>query len=60
MSEKLKLCPFCGGEAELAIVKLWNHVYCKNCHARTTMYTSEELAIDAWNTRAEASNERKK
>ena len=52
MRDKLKPCPFCGGEAGLAIVKLWNHVYCNSCHARTTMYSSEEQAIDAWNTRA--------
>ena len=51
MTDKLKSCPFCGGEAELAIVKLWNHVYCKNCHSRTTMYSSEEQAIEAWNNR---------
>ena len=52
MREILKPCPFCDGEAELAIVKLWNHVYCKSCHARTTMYSSEGQAIEAWNTRS--------
>ena len=56
MSEELKPCPFCGGEA-----KVWHcsdldrskrlscYLYCDTC----TKYTdSEDLCSEAWNRRA--------
>ena len=60
MSEKLKPCPFCGGEAEL----IQHHerdneyysyfVHCKKCVIRTTYLQSAKKVIAAWNTRTEA------
>ena len=60
MSEKLKPCPFCGGEAELGgVIKpiLNEHRYqiaCNYCGGQTLFFQSVEEAIKAWNTRAEA------
>lgn len=55
MSEKLKLCPFCGGEAEvIAVIDEWNETYfvlCTNCGANTINGINEEEAINAWNMR---------
>ena len=64
MSEKLKPCPFCGGEAELAyggkgsfIAEGISFVRCKECGAVgqkfevSRKYSSDEKAIDAWNRR---------
>lgn len=62
---KLALCPFCGGKAELShggSIGLsdkprFSYVECKKCYARTvsfeisTEYSSDELAIDRWNSR---------
>lgn len=49
--EKLKPCPFCGGEAILGMFNAW----CSDCHAQTdrddTDLTKEEV-IWAWNRRA--------
>ena len=62
--EKLKPCPFCGGEAKLHYcMSLENEtmaaryegkmgVHCTVCHI-ATMPMSEEDAIKAWNRRAE-------
>lgn len=63
---KLALCPFCGGKAELkhggsiglADKPRFSYVECTKCHTRTvsfeisTEYSSDELAIDRWNSRA--------
>lgn len=60
---ELKHCPFCGGEAELQndtinFDKINSYVVCSKCHARTkkheisTTYSSDEMAIEAWNRRA--------
>lgn len=53
MSEKLKPCPFCGGEAKLtkAIYGAW--IQCLGCRADSTMMPCVESAGKAWNTRAE-------
>ena len=62
MNEKLKPCPFCGGEAHLINNNDYmtahkpNDIYyvmCLNCRAKTNFfYTDDEQeAINAWNTR---------
>lgn len=65
MNENLKLCPFCGGKAELQYdggngnresVGM-SFVRCKNCGAIgqkfevSRKYSSDEKAIEAWNSR---------
>lgn len=56
MSNKLKPCPFCGGEAEYGAnsVQGYEYVRCASCKARTwSCYETKEQAAQAWNTRAE-------
>lgn len=55
---KLKPCPFCGGEAELlaeedSIDSYW--VRCPNseCSAKTFEYSCGDHAINKWNTRTQ-------
>ena len=63
MSETLRHCPFCGGEA---IIDKSDYRFpdgthaldgysarCIGCGARTCEYKTELLAADAWNRRAE-------
>ena len=56
MSEEMKSCPFCGGEAEYELSE-WNtsprehDICCKNGCAGVSM-ASKQQAITAWNTRA--------
>ena len=56
--EKLKSCPFCGGEALLRKVPNENRYYvrCGNnecpIHVSTCMRETEEEAIEIWNRRA--------
>lgn len=58
MSEKLRPCPFCGGEARIA--KRWdderNHdvwwIVCDECDMMTYESNTEEWLIEAWNRRA--------
>ena len=53
--EKLKKCPFCGGEAELIKRKsnfpYIHGVWCIGCNCRTSFEKSEEIAIEKWNNR---------
>jgi len=56
MSEALKGCPFCNGEAwsfpsQYADVTLWN-ARCKKCYAAHDGYKTQAEAIAAWNRRA--------
>lgn len=57
MTDELKPCPFCGGEAEYELSE-WNtsprehDICCKNGCAGVSM-TSKQQAITAWDTRAE-------
>lgn len=58
MSEKLKPCPFCGGEAKMMKMGYPHWVYCQNCGARVHggKYGKEEgekASAEAWNRRTE-------
>lgn len=55
MSDKLKPCPFCGGEAKFFEDKDYQiySVTCTECDAGTNAYGIEQDAIDAWNSRVQ-------
>lgn len=63
MPEKLKLCPFCGGEAKYFKIKSkamkgWRFVACLKCGCRTATYPPVDFEIgniakERWNRRAE-------
>lgn len=63
MSEKLKLCPFCGFTATVGVYygkNGWRDRYfvmCRydegGCGAESGLYHYKEEAIEAWNRRAE-------
>lgn len=63
MTDELKECPFCGGEAEKAgyqscdcCNKAWNGtVKCTACRAEFNHFDSDEEAAVRWNTRANQS-----
>ena len=50
---QLKLCPFCGGEAEIRVG--YNHTYVRcstpECYVRTRRYKTVEEAVESWNRR---------
>ena len=50
---KLKLCPFCGGEAEVWVSDVTDRaiVYCTVCDAQIRIRQNEQEAIEAWNKR---------
>lgn len=65
MSEELKRCPFCGGEAHLVHLEEWlpskpdaiygeidtmQEVYCTECYCRTSPYPAP-TAVEHWNRR---------
>ena len=56
----LKLCPFCGGKAEIKTVKIcvgeFYRVECADCFAKTFSENTQSEAVDAWNRRAGESN----
>lgn len=56
MSDKLKPCPFCGGEAKFFEDKDYQiySVTCTECDAGTNAYGIEQDAIIAWNRRIES------
>ncbi len=60
MTEPLKPCPFCGGEAWLYSIQLtgkFEYSYgteCKVCFVVKSKFDSEELAIEGWNTRTKS------
>jgi len=54
--DKLKPCPFCGGEGCVQVNGLTNTygVVCLDCFAETQpFWQTEKEAIDAWNRRAD-------
>ena len=54
MNDKLKPCPFCGGEAFFReIVEYGVKVVCKNCWNESKFYHDEIDAIIAWNKRTQ-------
>jgi Lar family restriction alleviation protein len=56
MSEQLKGCPFCGGEAQTDFIEGESYIIeCYACDARTGAQDSADDAIAAWNRRAPAS-----
>ena len=57
MTEKLKPCPFCGGEAMIISEINYHHVRCVKCFTITDWYKTKEEAIEAWNTRADSQHE---
>lgn len=58
MSDKLKPCPFCGGEAKLheAYDIEGNHavwrILCTECNMVTAYYNTPDCVVDAWNRRS--------
>lgn len=62
MSEKLKPCPFCGGEAwVIQILEDLYAVECRKCWTRKGTYQPTKAeAIEAWNRRAERTVKPKK
>ena len=53
MSEKLKPCPFCGGEGVVYGFSDYDYrrVICKDCGGSTEYSDTREKAIEAWNRR---------
>jgi Lar family restriction alleviation protein len=50
--EKLRPCPFCGGEAKSRKSNGVYYVFCTNCSTKTVDSITPDSAIDAWNRRA--------
>ena len=54
-SEKLKPCPFCGGEAEIVEDRLYGEDYyagrCRSCAATSIFEFTKEEAVNKWNRR---------
>lgn len=57
MDDKLKPCPFCGGESAVDCKTrngaglIW--IYCKKCHAKSDQFFYYSEALNAWNKRNE-------
>ena len=53
MTDKIRECPFCGGEAMLRKRgrNTQNYVVCENCGAVSKITETEADAIEAWNNR---------
>ena len=50
-TNELKPCPFCGGEADWHINEDAYDVLCIECWSGTSVYTTKQEAIEAWNRR---------
>lgn len=53
MSDEIKPCPFCGGEAEYGLTMAGEEVYCTACYANMPRMTTADEAIGRWNARSE-------
>lgn len=60
MTEKLKACPFCGGEARYGTERYYRHdkdigvnhrCFCGKCFALVNSVYNKESSVEAWNTR---------
>ena len=52
MTEKLKPCPFCGGEATMSVTQEGKYVIeCEYCHSRSHIWQEEAVACMIWNGR---------
>ena len=55
MTEKLKPCPFCGGEAFWAADTSWEKItysiYCSECGIETLQFKTKKAVRSAWNRR---------
>jgi Lar family restriction alleviation protein len=51
MTDKLKPCPFCGGEASVVNGYCSHWITCKTCFCGTDVFEELEEAINRWNTR---------
>ena len=53
MSDKLKPCPFCGGEPYIKQYKDFYlyKVICENCYIETGGWREKRNAVKAWNRR---------
>lgn len=51
--EKLKCCPFCGGDAEIKSSLLNHWIKCLKCGIETKTKLCKKEAIAAWNRRAQ-------
>lgn len=52
MNDDLKLCPFCGNEAELNSFgkeAFFNFIACINCGCGTKVNVDKNILIEAWN-----------
>ena len=50
MAKKLKLCPFCGAQAEI-VEDHYYKIYCTKCPTTLGAYLTKEEAVKAWNKR---------
>lgn len=51
MTEDLKRCPFCKGNAWMSEQKTGHSVFCGGCGLKTRDYKTPEEAVAAWNNR---------
>ena len=59
MTEKIKACPFCNGEAKLYKSEctfyprdIRYRIACDKCYAMTNLFKTEQEVCNAWNRRA--------
>lgn len=53
MTNELKPCPFCGGDARMAYGALHKWIVCERCGASSVLRSLGGEAIESWNARAE-------